>query len=295
MRSGVRTVLGFVPLLALLALGAAMLCADRDWYVRRRIERLEWTAMDTCAAVQCRGGDQEAAKRLRTRVADSFDWVARTFNRFDATSEVRRLSPLADGEVLAAADVSECYAAAFDLMRRSGGAFNPRWGGPRTLDLGAIAKGYAVDVAATNLVADADILIDLGGNLKSVRGNWRTGVRDPSGDGYAANVELRTGEALATSATYYRGRHIFDGRTGIAVTNGVASVTVLHPASAMMADGLSTTLFVLGPEAGLAFVREHAPEAAVLWVMEDASCVSFDPSGRFRVLRVKSKQGGNER
>jgi thiamine biosynthesis lipoprotein len=178
-------------------------------------------------------------------------------------------------------------------MEASGGAFNPRWRGPGTLDLGAIAKGAAVDWAALNVWNGEDILIDLGGNLKSVRGNWRTGVADPNGGGFAAVVDLREGEALATSATYYRGSHIYDGRTGLAVSNGVASVTVLCR-SAMWADGLSTTLFILGPEAGRAFVEEKCPlfmpdcyalsdgkYAAVLWILSDGRQVKLDPDSRF--------------
>ena len=150
-----------------------------------------------------------------------------------------------------------------------------------------------MDWAAVNVWNGEDILIDLGGNLKSVRGNWRTGVADPNGGGFAAVVDLQEGEALATSATYYRGSHIYDGRTGLAVSNGVASVTVLCR-SAMWADGLSTTLFILGPEAGRAFVEEKCPlfmpdcdalpdgkYAAVLWILSDGRQVKLDPDSRF--------------
>ena len=92
-------------------------------------------------------------------------------------------------------------------------------------------------------------------------------------DGFAAVVDLHEGEALATSATYYRGSHIYDGRTGLAVSNGVASVTVLCN-SAMWADGLSTTLFVLGPEEGKKFLDDKLKllvgdmEVSALWIMD---------------------------
>ena len=115
---------------------------------------------------------------------------------------------------------------------------------------------------------------------------WRTGVKNPAGAGVAAIVELHPGEALATSATYYRGSHIRDGRTGCVVSNGVASVTVLSP-SAMWADGLSTTLFILGPEEGCAFLDRHgdalaaARPLAVLWLLEGGRRVVRDPGGRF--------------
>ena len=195
-------------------------------------------------------------------------------------SEEEILSQCGKSPMLYSRDVRPCYEAAFKLMHESGGAFNPRWRGPKTLDLGAIAKGFAVDVAAKDCYADhADALIDIGGNIKAVRGEggshrpWRTGVMDPNGGGFAAVVELREGEALATSATYYRGNHIYDGRTGLAVSNGVASVTVLCN-SAMWADGLSTTLFVLGPDEGKKFLDDKLKllvgdmAVSALWIMD---------------------------
>ena len=162
----------------------------------------------------------------------------------------------------------DCYATALDLRDASEGAFNPRWRGPGTLDMGAIAKGFAVDLA-TDAAKECyekaggkmpEMLIDLGGNLKAVKGDWTVGVKD--GEVFV----LREGEACATSARYYRGDHIKDGRTGANVTNGVYSVTVIHPKGAMLADGLSTTLFILGRERGEAFLKKHYPEARAVWI-----------------------------
>ena len=180
------------------------------------------------------------------------------------------------------------------LERLSGGAFSPRWRGTNTLDLGAIAKGFAVDLAAEVTYVDGnDALLDLGGNLKALQGEggshrpWRTGVRDPGGSGLAAEVDLREGEALATSATYFRGSHIRDARMGAVVSNGVSSVTVLAR-SAMWADGLSTALFVLGPDSGAALLNsaaEEFPEAGVvaaLWILADGTTRSAGDAARFR-------------
>ena len=243
---------------------------------RAKIDRVEWPVMGTIAAVQLRGELTSDSSRFTAYAMGVFKDVSDALNAHVATSEISRLAQFADDEVLAkcGAMARPCYEAAFKLMRESGGAFNPRWKGPNTLDLGAIAKGFAVDAATQECYVDgADALIDLGGNLKSVRGRWRTGVRDPFGDGFAAVVELREGEALATSATYYRGSHIYDGRTGLAVSNGVASVTVLC-SSAMWADGLSTTLFVLGPEEGKKFLDDKLKllvgdmAVSALWIMD---------------------------
>ena len=248
---------------------------------RQQIERVEWPVMGTIAAVQTRGftSPEKEALWVRGLGHPVFGIVELNLNAHEPKSELSRLAACSDEKVCEScnSDMRPCYEAAFALQKASDGAFNPRWRGTNTLDLGAIAKGFAVDRLESTLKAarpvGTDCLIDLGGNLKALRGSWRTGVKDPGRDGFAAVVELREGEALATSATYYRGSHIYDGRTGLAVSNGVASVTVLCN-SAMWADGLSTTLFVLGPEEGKKFLDDKLKilvgdmAVSALWIMD---------------------------
>jgi len=224
---------------------------------RAKVDRVEWVVMGTVAAVQTRGGSPEDWKNDAGRtVRERFQAVNDEFNAHDPNSTVRRLgtcSPFG----------WPCQACAQTLCEQSGRAFNPRWRADGRLDFGAIAKGFAVDIAAAAVTnAAGDMLIDLGGNLKSVRGSWQVGIAESD-----LVLTLTNGMACATSAEYYRGRHIRDGRTGEPVTNGVYSVTVIHPSSAMLADGLSTTLFVLGKEKGEAFLRAHYPEATAYWIL----------------------------
>lgn len=137
-------------------------------------------------------------------------------------------------------------------------------------DLGGIAKGYAVDRAVANLIAlgISSAMIDLGGNLFCLglpegRDAWRVGIRDPlDRDQLFATVGL-VNQAVATSGSYERfveidGRrygHIMNPATG-RPAEGLLSATVIAR-SATVADGLSTTLFVLGPEAAAALLRDH--------------------------------------
>ena len=221
---------------------------------RPKVERVEWVVMDTVAAVQFRGGPVERGVVEAVRAA--FEKTNAEFNAFDAQSEIRRTGNCT-------AFGRSCWDFAFKLRDETGGAFDPRWRGTNTLDFGAVAKGFAVDVAAEKVKAlalESDVLIDLGGNLKAVKGEWKVGVRD--GESFV----LHEGEACATSARYYRGGHIKDARTGGEVTNAVHSITVVHPSSAMIADGLSTTLFILGREKGEAFLKKHYPEARAVWI-----------------------------
>ena len=242
---------------------------------RAKIERLEWPVMGTVAAVQTRGATPEETAEIVRAVKDEFTHVERLLNAHDPNSELSRLAALPENEILERCDesVRPCYEMAFDLMEKSGGAFNPRWRGTNTLDLGAIAKGFAVDRAVSAGVfvrKGPDALLDLGGNLFAAKGRWRTGIA-----GTERVLVLDEGCACATSAEYFRGKHIYDGRTGLAVSNGVSSVTVFVGGSAMEADGLSTTLFVLGPDAGKRFLDEKWKTAGVLaiWMMKDATWV----------------------
>ena len=243
-------------------------------------ERVVWPTMGTVAALQTKG-DRDGVKggKLLVETLSVFKDVEDLLNAHNHESEICRLAPQPDAQVLrqCAIKTKSCYEAAFALATATDGAFNPRWRGEGTLDLGAIAKGFAVDLACDaieGVATDVPCLVDLGGNVKSVRGSWRTGVRNPNGEGFAAVVDLHEGEALATSATYFRGAHIYDGRTNKPVENDVASVTVLCR-SAMWADGLSTSLFVLGVNDGRKFLDERlripssAGYVAALWILKD--------------------------
>jgi len=148
------------------------------------------------------------------------------------------------------------------------------------LDLGAIAKGYAVDKAwdALKVAGHTNTLVDLGGNLRALgeaapgRGGWRTGIRNPFQQGTClALFLLSDGESVSTSGNYERfveieGKryaHIMDPQTAQPVT-GMAGVTVVAP-TATLADGLSTALFVLGTERGAALLK-HYPGCEALWI-----------------------------
>jgi len=133
---------------------------------------------------------------------------------------------------------------------------------PLTLDLGAVAKGLAADLAARELERFRDFAIDAGGDLylggKNAAGNaWRVGIRHPRNDQeFIESIEV-SNQAVCTSGDYERlnsdaAHHIIDPRTGTPVA-GVASVTVVAP-RAMVADALATAAFVMGPAEGIDFL-----------------------------------------
>jgi thiamine biosynthesis lipoprotein len=128
------------------------------------------------------------------------------------------------------------------------------------LDLGAIAKGYAVSEGIQKLRDENinDALINAGGDLCGIGSQgkrpWRIGIRNPSGEGILASIELNNDECVFTSGDYERwfihdGRryhHIIDPRSGYPADKST-SVTVLHQDGAI-ADAASTALFIAGPD-----------------------------------------------
>ena len=138
------------------------------------------------------------------------------------------------------------------------------------VDLGAIAKGYAAD-EVVKILEKAQItgaIVDLGGNVfaygvKEGAMPWRIGVQNPleSRGSYLGVLEL-VNKTIVTSGVYERffeadGRryhHILSTRDGYPVNNALISVTIIADRS-IDGDGLSTSIFAMGYEAGCALVE----------------------------------------
>lgn len=136
------------------------------------------------------------------------------------------------------------------------------------VDLGGIAKGYAVDLGIDRLVQAGvrHARLSAGGDLRLLgdkRGRpWLVGVRDPRSEKRNAVVLPLADLAVSTSGDYERFfindqgervHHILSPGTGKSV-RGVQSVTIIG-SQALTTDGLSTAVFVLGPEKGLEMIE----------------------------------------
>ena len=141
------------------------------------------------------------------------------------------------------------------------------------VDLNSIAAGHAVDRIAAWLEQQgvASYLVEATGELK-MRGHkpdgsaWRIAIEEPREDQRVAQKTLELdGYGVSTSGDYRnyfeengrRYSHTLDPRTGAPIAHKLAAVTVLHP-KAVLADGLSTLLMVLGPEDGLAWAERQS-------------------------------------
>jgi len=134
------------------------------------------------------------------------------------------------------------------------------------LTLDGIAKGFIVDAVARALDAHGirRYLVNAGGDIRArgrndTRRPWTVAVRDPRTPGRFPSTIHLADAAVATSGSYevsfdgdMRFHHIVDARTGRS-PGASLSVSVIAP-TAMAADALATSVFVLGPAAGVRFV-----------------------------------------
>jgi len=199
-------------------------------------------------------------------------------NQIPRPEDIRRQLPLIDYQ-------------AVDVNAEAATAFLPRAG--MRLHFGGIGKGYAVDRAAAILRAEGitDFLIQSGGDLYAGghRGDrpWRTGIRDPRGpaDRIFAAMNVRD-ETFSTSGDYERyfiqdGRryhHILDPDNGQPAA-GCRSVTIVAK-QGVLADGLSTGVFILGPQAGMALIEKLSGVEGVIVSNRNEVLVSSGLTGR---------------
>lgn len=167
------------------------------------------------------------------------------------------------------------------------------------MGLGGIAKGYAIDRAASILLEAGlrDFLAQAGGDLylhghKADGSPWVAGVRDPRGaEGvYFATLPV-VDHAFSTAGDYERSyvvggkryHHILDPRTGYPATAS-RSVTIWAK-NALTADALDDAVFILGPEKGLALVESSDDAGAVIVDADNKVWISKRLEGKVNLLR----------
>lgn len=151
------------------------------------------------------------------------------------------------------------------------------------IDFGGIAKGYTssllMEVFKKYGVSSA--MVSLGGNVqvlgtKPDGSDWRVAVRNPDGsDAYLGVLEI-SDKAVITSGGYERYfeeqgviyHHIMDVRTGKPADSDLTSVTIVS-GDGTLADGLSTSLFVMGKDGAVDYWRKNADRFDAVLVTED--------------------------
>lgn len=173
-----------------------------------------------------------------------------------------------------------------------------------TINLSAIAKGFAVDQVSAYLksIGSSDHMVEIGGELK-VSGHredgtlWQIGIESP--DPMAGSIEKRlhiSNLAMATSGNYrnyfekngIRYSHIISNKTLSPVTHKLASVTVLGD-NCGVADGWATALLALGPEDGLKIAEENG--LAAYFIVKTDEKTTEDDSESFTSFSTSKFEG----
>ena len=153
------------------------------------------------------------------------------------------------------------------------------------IDLGGIAKGYTssriMDIFKENGITSG--LVNLGGNVQALGAktdgsNWRVAVQSPDDTEDYLGVLSIQDKAVITSGGYERYfeqdgviyHHIIDPKTGYPAENGLVSVTIVSE-DGTLADGLSTSLFIMGEEKAAEFWRAHSEEFDAVLVTDDGT------------------------
>lgn len=152
------------------------------------------------------------------------------------------------------------------------------------IDLGGIAKGYTssriMDIFRENGVTKG--LVSLGGNVqvlgrKTDNDLWRVAIQNPDGADYLGVLQAEDC-AVITSGGYERYfeqdgityHHIIDPATGYPANNGLKSVTIVSE-DGTLADGLSTSLFIMGKDQAIDYWRKHIDEFDTILVDDNGT------------------------
>jgi thiamine biosynthesis lipoprotein len=152
--------------------------------------------------------------------------------------------------------------------------FRVRLEKPLGLDLGAVAKGLAVDVAARELSGYEGFAIDAGGDVFvggiDPHGSvWQVGVENPLAPTGLLTTLRVTNSAVCTSGSYKRrsarhvgSHHLIDARSGES-PNELMSCTVVAPQT-ILADVAATAAFLLGEARALDFISGLGLDALIV-------------------------------
>jgi thiamine biosynthesis lipoprotein len=153
---------------------------------------------------------------------------------------------------------------------------------PLVIDLGAVAKGFAIDLAANELKEFEGFVVNAGGDLfaggVNERGKpWEIGIQHPDRKGQIIHSIEISDEAVCTSGSYERKsakmigmHHLIDPKTEQSPNDWV-SCSVIAP-FAMMADAFSTASFLLGAESGRVLVEQAGLKG--IWITPDLQIVT---------------------
>lgn len=178
-------------------------------------------------------------------------------------------------------------------------------GDKQEIDLGGIAKGFTSSRIMEIFKKDGVTcgMVSLGGNVhllgtKQDGSAWRVGIQDPNNTDDMLGILQANDCAVITSGAYERNfekdgvtyHHIIDPATGKPSNSGLTSVTIVSK-DGTLADGLSTSLFVMGKDKAIAYWKQHADEFDTILVDKDRNVyITEGIAGNFSPDSVSTDQ-----
>ena len=178
------------------------------------------------------------------------------------------------------------------------------------IDFGSIAKGYTSDRIMKIFEENGVIsgLVNLGGNVQCYRqktdgSDWRVAIQTPEKDENYLGVLSCADKAVITSGGYERyfeedGKtyhHIIDPATGYPADSGLLSSSIVC-SDGTLADGLSTSLFILGKDRAIEYWRAHSDEFDFILLQEDGTLLvtegiadDFETELEMQIIRADGK------
>jgi thiamine biosynthesis lipoprotein len=167
------------------------------------------------------------------------------------------------------------------------------------IDLGGIAKGYAAD-EVTKIMKNKGIkhaIINLGGNVVTLgkkidETSWKVGIQDPfEPTGTHMGVIEVHDQTVVTSGNYERFfmadnkryHHIIEPKTGYPAENGIISATIVTNSSTD-ADGLSTSVYVLGVDKGIQLIESLEDVECIIITEDKKVYISTGLTERFQII-----------
>jgi len=219
--------------------------------------------MGTVATVDvCDDVAPAVADRAIDALVAELERLEEMFSTYRWSSEISRINRGGLDVARSSPEVRDVLVACAWLESDSGGAFSIHSpAAPDAIDPSGYVKGWATERAAALLSAGGlgNWCVNVGGDLvasgrPTPSRPWRAAVRDPN-DPLAVAIVIDVDHcAVATSATYERGDHLWSGRTR-AQSESIASLTVVGPRLAW-ADAFATAAYVIGRD-GVEWVAAH--------------------------------------
>jgi thiamine biosynthesis lipoprotein len=253
-------------------------------------------AMTTTFEVIVAGQEQEYARQASAAVFREIERINNLLNKYDAGSDIGQVNLLNPGEsVRVGIETIECMEKAIWAYKVSGGLFDPTVGtgfqglevdrtnftigwkkeGKGEVNLGGIAKGYAID-KAREILEDWDVkeaVINGGTSTVLALGKeWELGIGGPWGEKVGFSSIRLKDKALSGSGTEVKGDHIINPKTGKPAQRHLAAWAI-HP-SATLSDALSTA-FMMMEQSQIEQLCDKNKNIAAVLVKPDESLIKI--------------------